>query len=312
MSSFRLSRFFIALIFTLVAVISLQTAFTVTAQTVPTRTPTPPPGEPPDDGDDPPPGGGDDSDSTPVPTSTTQPGVTPTAEAGGAQVTPAVSDDFLPTAEACSMEPTIQSLAAGVNVRSGPGTDYEVAGSLQYLEVRPIIGRVDDVPWWQISLEDGTNAWVSDTVVVVSGYTGAVPTIDPPQLPDGNTPTPGTPWAPTPVPGCTPQPTSTVTATASATPRATGTSSGLSSNQPQTGIVEEASPDRTSEPVETVEATETPEVAEPTEPAATVTPAPLPGEESEDGGGGFPWLPLAGIGLILTAAVIFVVRRGAS
>ncbi len=311
MSSFRLSKFFIAFIFALIAVISLQTVVSAAAQTVPTRTPTPPPGEPPDDEDpppddeDPPPPGG--SNPTAVPTSTSQP--LATREASGAQATPSTANTFLPTAAACSMDPTIQSLSAGVNVRSGPGTDYDLVSRLRHLEVRPIIGRAENAPWWQIRLEDGTNGWVADSVVAVSGYTGAVPTVDPPELPNGNTPTPGAPWTPTPVPSCTPQPTGTATPTSSATRRASATPSGVAGDEPQTGIMAETS--RTPEPTATEETMETPEV-EPTEPVATVTPAPLPGEESGDTDGGFPWLPVAGIGLIVAAAVIFVVRRGAN
>ncbi|MFW5941184.1 MAG: SH3 domain-containing protein [Chloroflexota bacterium] len=285
------------------------TAHRASAQTVPTRTPTPEPGG----GDSPTatPDDGDDGEPGPAPTSTDEPQGTATATSEAVVVTP--EGGALPTADACSTEPTVQARIGSINVRGGPGTDYDVVGELELLEVRPIVGRAQDVAWWQISLEGNIVGWVADDVVSVSGYTGLVPTIDAPALPDGSTPTPGSPWSPTPRPDCTPPaPTETPTATPTATPTSDEGDEPQSA-APSGGGSEDAATSTTTptvEPSATPTATATPEeVAE--EIAATETPAPLPAEAST-GGSSIPWLPIIGLVLILAAAALFVLRRGAA
>ncbi len=274
----------------------------VSAQTIPSRTPTPA-------------GGGatatPDGDGGPGP----QPTALPTSTGSGPQATatpivnpPTPSGGFLPTAQPCDLEPTIISLANGINVRFGPGTNYESVGQLKFKEVRPIIGRAADTSWWQIILVDGTVGWVADSVVETNGYIGLVAVVDPPELEDGNTPTPGTPWSPTPFPGCTAPPTPSPAATAapSETPGSTSTTTRL----PE-GDEEGVSPGLS----ETTSATALPSATAMLASGSRVTPEsiagptaePLPGEDEIPGG--TPWIPIAGIGLILAAAGLFVVQR---
>lgn len=282
---------------------------TTSAQTIPTRTPTPPPAtatsEDDGDGEEPDPDPG--QDPTPVATSTSQP-AQPTATNTPVPLPPTPEAGFLPTAEPCSLEPTLRSVASGINVRSGPGLDYGIVGTLLLNEVRPIVGRAAQVPWWQIVLADGTTGWVSDSLVEVSGYIGQVPEIDAPALESGVTVTPGTPWAPTPRPNCTPPPSATPTGTATADATSTPTASADSGSGETAAGVAAGEPSATPA-VETPTATPT---DSPT-PEATVTldvptAAPLPVEDA-DSGQDLPWMPVLGIGLVLVAAGIFVVQR---
>ncbi|MEW5988457.1 MAG: hypothetical protein AB1791_17645, partial [Chloroflexota bacterium] len=135
-------------------------------------------------------------------------------------VFPTLSGGYLPTAEPCG-PPTIQAIDL-VYVRGGPGPDYPITGGLAYLEVRPIAGRAADAAWWVIQLADGTLGWVADQVVNVHGYTGQVPIVASPPL-NGQTPTPGPTWQPTPNPLCPPLPTLTPGAAGQGQPTAAAT-----------------------------------------------------------------------------------------
>lgn len=186
--------------------------------TVPTRTPTSAPPEPTDDDNGG--GGGDGGGSNPTPVPSSPP---PTATAVPVTLAPTPDGGILPTAEACGSQPTVRALNT-VNVRLGPGTTYEAATQLVYLEVRYIVGRAATAEWWLIELDDGETGWVADAAVVVSGYTDIVPIVPPPPV-NGATPTPGAPWHPTPPPMCTVTPTATPppTETPTATPQPTNT-----------------------------------------------------------------------------------------
>lgn len=275
----------------------------VAAQTVPTRTPTPSAASPTATGVP----GGPGPNPTPLPTST---GIPPqaTATATPFPIPPTPEEGFIPTAQPCSLNPMARSLASGVNVRTGPGLDYSVVGNLLLDEVRPIIGRAAHVPWWHISLADGTVGWISDTLVSVSGYIGHLPIIDAPPLESDVTVTPGTPWAPTPRPDCTPPPTDTATATQTPSPTATYTLSPTSAGVAES-VIEEAT---TLGATTTVEpATVTPTIATgggTTGTLAVSTAAPLPGEEVE-ADNGLPWLSMIGVAFVLAAAGLFVVQR---
>ena len=185
-----------------------------TYQTIPTRTPEPeatatnppaPPG---------PPGG----ESTPEPT-TAATETTPQATATPVDLAATPEGGYLPTAAPCDL-PTVQALST-VNVRQGPGQDYEIVGTLVYLQVQSITGRATNAPWWQITLPGDRIGWVADAAVAVQGNIAYVPPVSAPPL-DGGTPTPGPVWNPTPDPTCPPVPTPTATAT-SAPPSATPT-----------------------------------------------------------------------------------------
>lgn len=96
------------------------------------------------------------------------------------------------------------TLDADLNVRTGPGTQYERIGWLAAGTTIPIIGRTPDSAWWQIPYPaaSGGAAWIS------SGYgmawnTEGVPVVaaPPPPTPSAPTATPTSapPTAPAPV-----------------------------------------------------------------------------------------------------------------
>jgi len=123
--------------------------------------------------------------------------------------------------------PAIPSLTtlADLNVRAGPGTDYEFVGLLLSGKETEIIGRDENAQWWQIRFDpapDGVG-WVIagpsfSTVINADG----VPVVSAPGLPtDTPTATPSaTPIPPTETPTATSIP-STDTPTATVTPTAT-------------------------------------------------------------------------------------------
>ncbi len=265
-----------------------------TQQTIPTRTPTPPPQPTATQS-----GGG--GGTNPTATNTPAPDATPTSTLLPVNIAPTPVGGFLPTAEPCSGNPTIETLGA-TNVRSGPGLEYDVIGQLVYLEVRYIVGRAETAEWWLIQFNDGQFGWVADEIVLVQGYTPIVPIVEAPPL-NGNTPTPAVDWNPTPIPFCTvtPVPTDTPTATATA----------LSSEAVVETVVETAT---ATEPAPTeVRPTDTP-IVQPTAvpPQPTATPAATAEIANPPDEGGSSGLILLGIGLVLVAglAIFFVRRRG--
>lgn len=260
-------------------------------QTVPTRTPTPAPPTATKSG------GGNNPTATNAP----PPQATPTSTLLPVEIAPTPVGGFLPTAEPCSGNPTIETLGA-TNVRSGPGLEYDVIGQLVFLEVRYIVGRAETAEWWLIQFNNGQFGWVADEIVLVQGYTLIVPIVEAPPL-NGATPTPGATWNPTPIPFCTvtPVPTNTPTSTPTVT----------SSESVETAPTETPTP---TEPAPTeVRPTDTP-IVQPTAvpPQPTTTPAATaesanPPDEGSSGG-----IVLIGIGLVLVAGlgIFFARRRG--
>jgi len=74
--------------------------------------------------------------------------------------------------------------ADGVNIRSGPGTDYEAIGILPFGASAPVIGRSADGQWWVLDIRAAPNGqgWVSAGLVAVENA-GSVPVILPPDRP---------------------------------------------------------------------------------------------------------------------------------
>lgn len=264
------------------------------SQTYPSRTPTPGPGG---DPTDPPPGPTDDGGNPgTTATATPLPGVTATPTTL-VTIAPTPEGGFWPTAASCDPSPTFQATAT-VNVRGGPGTDYELIGSLLFGEVRPIVGRAQFAGWWLLALGGGETGWVADFTGTVSGYTGLVPIVDSPTI-NGSTPTPGPTWAPTANPSCTVTPTATATATAmAATATASPTPSPMKTAVPPTAVADTATPKPSATPTPTGAP-----VAE-----ATITPT-IPLLESEQPQPGVDWLLVGGVGLVLMGVLFSVARR---
>jgi hypothetical protein len=95
---------------------------------------------------------------------------------------------FIPSIN-CNLEDTfvmtladenIQCLVAtefGANLRSGPGTDFNRAGTLAVSERTDVIGQAtgtDGFVWWQLANE----AWVRSDLVEEAGYCDTVPVVE--------------------------------------------------------------------------------------------------------------------------------------
>ena len=107
--------------------------------------------------------------ATPLP-----PGASPAPGVG----TPVTAPSGTPTG------PVISVLAPNLNVRSGPGTNYPVIGSLKTDEVVSIVGRNTDSSWWVIQ-SGALRGWVINTTVYVqvSGDTSKIPLVAAPPSP---------------------------------------------------------------------------------------------------------------------------------
>jgi len=112
-------------------------------------------------------------------------------------------------------DPTCRVLVnVGLNFRRGPSVDFEVIRVLAPGEVIPIVGRLGDNSWWQLS--SGTSiGWVDARFVTTYGNCTGIAAVAPPATatpPSSATPIPtATSVVPTntPIPTATPQPSDT-------------------------------------------------------------------------------------------------------
>jgi uncharacterized protein YgiM (DUF1202 family) len=63
-----------------------------------------------------------------------------------------------------------------VNIRQGPGTNFDVLGRMRSRQTAAITGKNADGSWWQIRFGD-SSAWVNSGVVQAIGNTTGVPVV---------------------------------------------------------------------------------------------------------------------------------------
>ncbi len=165
-------------------------------------------------------GGGDDDNgkkvvAQPTETETLTPTEEPTHTPGPTDTpteapsnTPAPTDTPTNTPEptATSRNTMATILAERANVRSGPGLDYEIRGTLARDEEVFVLGVSEDGDWYQVAVLGIGSGWVSAEVVRISGNTNIQVIVMP-------TSTPTVTPQPTDTPTNTPEPTSTATET---------------------------------------------------------------------------------------------------
>jgi N-acetylmuramoyl-L-alanine amidase len=78
----------------------------------------------------------------------------------------------------------VQVISGPINVRSGPGTNYDKVGMIPDQGVFPVVTTQGD--WYKIRLADGTDAWVAAWLVKEATGTSTAP---PPSTPSTGTPT---------------------------------------------------------------------------------------------------------------------------
>ncbi len=106
-------------------------------------------------------------------------------------------------------DPTCRALVnVGLNLRTGPGTQFDRITVLPAGTVVPIVGRIGSNQWWQVRF-GATIGWVSAAYVTVYGICTAVPVIAtpvppptvPPTVPPPTVPPTFTPTLASPTPG---------------------------------------------------------------------------------------------------------------
>ncbi len=73
-------------------------------------------------------------------------------------------------------QPMVFTGAGVANLRSGPGTDFDLVGQMQPGESLPIVGSNVDRTWWQVQTGDGP-AWVADSVTLAARF-AEVPVVE--------------------------------------------------------------------------------------------------------------------------------------
>jgi len=123
------------------------------------------------------------------------------------------------TAAPASPRPVVVAIQTGVNLRSGPGTQYNKVGILRRGKSLEVIGRNDTATWWLVSTSEGLFAWVSGQAVSAFNISKNVPVVTIPSLlvqpaasgsltgPTPEPPAPATSPTSTPTPTITPTPT---------------------------------------------------------------------------------------------------------
>lgn len=93
--------------------------------------------------------------------------------------------------------PRVTADSGTVNLRSGPGTNYDKVGALPQGQSLDIVGRNEDSSWWQVSTVNGL-AWIAASVTAAENTDASIPVVSAPPPPA--TPTPAAPPTPTPAP----------------------------------------------------------------------------------------------------------------
>jgi uncharacterized protein YgiM (DUF1202 family) len=132
---------------------------------------------------------------TPTPTETLTPTPTPTA-------TPTTTPTPTPPPEPDAV------IVAPVNLRRGPGKEYDIISTLSPGQVLTVTGRIADATWLQVNTDQMQEGWVVNRANLVTLNLSAeqIPIVSPPPTPTA-TPTPTPTETPTPIPTATPSPT---------------------------------------------------------------------------------------------------------
>jgi uncharacterized protein YgiM (DUF1202 family) len=123
--------------------------------------------------------------NTPLPTFTYTPTLT--------LIPPTTTDTPMP-----SLTPTVVGIVSAVqaiNVREGPGTEYDILIALPAGTGVEIIGQSPDFEWLNIRLDDGREGWISEQFIRIEPSPTPIPSMTP--SPDLTALFLGTPLAPT-------------------------------------------------------------------------------------------------------------------
>jgi uncharacterized protein YraI len=108
---------------------------------------------------------------TPAPVAQAEPTVSIPLTTTAATTSTASNDSAAAATLASTAVPLAASLTVAeyANLRAGPGTDFNLVGSLAPSESATIIGKNDAGDWWQIRTAGGTEGWVFNELGTTSG-----------------------------------------------------------------------------------------------------------------------------------------------
>ena len=107
-----------------------------------------------------------------------------TTTVGAEAMTSSVESTLTPTTAASTASASVTTSSTPVltvttdvlNLRSGPGTNYDAQGQLSQGQTATIVGKNADGTWWQVRV-DGNKAWVVGEFVQVSAAAASVPVV---------------------------------------------------------------------------------------------------------------------------------------
>lgn len=113
--------------------------------------------------------------ATPVPSRTPMP--SPTFTPSSTLIPPSPTDTYTasPTPPVIGSVYSVQS----VNIRSGPGTEYDLVEVLRPASPFEVLGRNNDENWLNIRLDDGREGWISAALVRLEPSATPLPTLTP-------------------------------------------------------------------------------------------------------------------------------------
>ena len=123
----------------------------------------------------------------------------------GTPLPPAVPTETPTPAQADDTTPRVTASNSTVNLRAGPGTNYQAVGSLPLGQSLNIIGRNANSSWWQVATTDGPR-WIAASVTTATNTGDNIPVVQGPSPPTQPPPPPATPTPPPAQPTAPPQP----------------------------------------------------------------------------------------------------------
>jgi uncharacterized protein YraI len=153
----------------------------------------------------------------PIPTPTKAPTAAPAAVVSGTTSTTATVATTGAASGSGDVAPTLTITNEFANIRSGPGTNFDLVGKLNQNDKAPVRGKSPDGVWWQIAFDKGKNGvgWVRSDLVSVNAAAVAVAAVTLPPTPTSPPTQPPPPEQPTQLP---PTAGATTVAAVTATP----------------------------------------------------------------------------------------------
>jgi len=117
--------------------------------------------------------------ATPLPSPTFIPTPTVSATSTLPPPTATILSSATPT---LTIKGVLRNEGAVINMRLGPGTTYKIIGNLKSASTIVVIATTNDQKWALIQLDDGSEGWISTTLVTLANPSVTVPALSTPEL----------------------------------------------------------------------------------------------------------------------------------